>query len=144
MHKEIIEHASEDKLREFAKDALSMIKGTNKELYDELEIYLYKEVYGCHFSDWLLKKATEKMINEDGSYGSHWSLSETTSVAKQYDIKFEKFNEYDWSYVMNMIYSDYFGSVPNDVSTYAKMSKKFLDDKDACEGKALKYYLAMK
>jgi len=43
-----------------------------------------------------------------------------------------------------MLYSDYYGSVPNDVSMYAKMAKKFLEDKDAPEGKALKYYLAMK
>jgi hypothetical protein len=27
---------------------------------------------------------------------------------------------------------------------YVKMAKKFLEDKDAPEGKALKYYLAMK
>lgn len=45
---------------------------------------------------------------------------------------------------MNMIYSDYFGSVPNDTSVYSKMAYKFLEDKDAPEGKALHYYLAMK
>ena len=45
---------------------------------------------------------------------------------------------------MNMIYSDYYGAVSNDVSTYVKLAKKFLMDKDAKEGKALCYYLAMK
>ena len=44
---------------------------------------------------------------------------------------------------MNMIYSDYYGSVPNETSVYVKMARKFLEDKDAEYGKALKYYLAM-
>lgn len=47
------------------------------------------------------------------------------------------------AYVMNMIYSDYYGTVPNDISIYAKMSQKFLNDKDAKQGKALNYWLAM-
>ena len=45
---------------------------------------------------------------------------------------------------MNMIYSDYYGSVPNETTSYAKLARKFLEDKDAEEGKALRYYLAMK
>ena len=144
MYKEIINNADEGKLRELTKDMLSMIKETNKELYDTLEIYLYKEVYGCHFNKWLLEKATNEMVNEDGTKGIHWSLADTTSVAKSNGIVFEKFNEYDWCYVLNMIYSDYYGSVSNDISTYVRMASSFLNDKDAPKGKALKYYLAMK
>lgn len=64
-------------------------------------------------------------------------------VAKSLSVTFDKFNKYDWCYVMNMIYSDYYGTVPNDVSIYAKMSQKFLNDKDAKQGKALNYWLAM-
>ena len=84
------------------------------------------------------------MVNEDGTKGIHWSLADTTSVAKSNGIVFEKFNEYDWCYVLNMIYSDYYGSVSNDISTYVRMASSFLNDKDAPKGKALKYYLAMK
>lgn len=54
------------------------------------------------------------------------------------------FNEYDWNYVMNMIYSDYYGAITNDTSAYGKLAKKFLMDKDAKHGKAFHYYLAMK
>lgn len=145
MHKKLVAEATEKQLREFAYDALSMLKETNPNIYDDLEMYLYKEIYGCHFSDWLLTKALEKMENEDGTTGGHWNVDQTTSVAKQSGIMFsDNYNEYDWNYVMNMIYSDYYGSVNNDVNTYVRMSKKFLDDKDAPEGKALKYYLAMK
>jgi hypothetical protein len=143
MHKSIIKDATDSELRDYITDALSMLKETNKDVYDELELILYKKVYGCHFNAWLLEKAMSEMKNEDGTKGKHWSLEDTNNVAKQYSIDFVKYNEYDWCYVMNMIYSDYYGSVPNDLSVYVKMAKKFLEDKDASEGKALKYYLAM-
>ena len=42
---------------------------------------------------------------------------------------------------MNMMYSDYYGVVPNEVSSYVKLAKRFLEDKDSSVGKALRYYL---
>ena len=144
MHKKLIKIATDEQLREFVDDALGMIKGTNEDLYDELELHLYKEIYGCHFCDWLLEKAVSKMVNEDGTTGGHWSVEQTNSVAKSLGVSFMDFNEYDWNYAMNMMYSDYYGAVSNDASTYGKMAKKFLEDKDAKHGKALLYYIAMK
>ena len=44
---------------------------------------------------------------------------------------------------MNMLYSDYYGAVPDNVESYFKMAKAFLEDKDAPEGKAFRYYKAM-
>lgn len=144
MHKTIIKDASNEVLREFVIDALSMLKETNPSTYEDLELHLYKMVYGCHFNKWLLDKALSEMENEDSTKGAHWSLEETTNVATKFGIPFDNFNEYDFSYVMNMIYSDYYGSVSDDVRTYAEMARKFLNDKDAPKGKALKYYLSMK
>ena len=144
MHRTLIEKANDSQIREFTTDILSMLKETNHDLYDELEINLYKKVYGKHFCDWLLEKATKNMINEDGTHGPHWTVQHTTDAARSNGINFKEYNEYDWNYTMNMIYSDYYGSVPDDVNTYAKMTRKFLQDKDAKEGKALCYYLAMK
>ena len=140
----MLKDATYEQLKEFVDDALGMIKETNYELYEDLEMHLYKELYGCHFNSWLLEKATRSMINEDGTTGPHWSLEQTTNVAKQQGIDFVNFNEYDWNYVLNMMYSDYYGAVQNDVSVYIKLAKKFLEDKDAEKGKALKYYNAMK
>lgn len=144
MHKHLIKSASDEQLREFVDDALGMIKETNHDLYETLELHLYKEMYGCHFNEWLLEKALKNMINEDGTTGCHWTLEQTNSLAKQYTITFDKFNEYDWNYVMNMIYSDYYGAISNEVSSYVKLAKAFLMDKDAKEGKAFTYYMAMK
>lgn len=144
MHRTLISKASDEQLREFVTDTLSMLKETQHDLYDELEMHLYKQIYGKHFSDWLLEKATKNMINEDGTYGPHWTVQQTTDAARNNGINFKEYNEYDWNYVMNMIYSDYYGSVPDDTNIYVKMTKKFLQDKDAKEGKALCYYLAMR
>ena len=100
---------------------------------------LYKKIYGCHFNEWMLAKATKDMINEDGTIGAHWTLEQTNNVAKQYGVTFNHYNEYDWNYVMNMIYSDYYKVIPNDIQSYIKFAKAFLDDKDA-KDKAFKYY----
>lgn len=61
--------------------------------------------------------------------------------AEQSGIAFEHYNEYDWNYVMNMMYSDFYGAISNDTSAYVKLAKKWLEDKDAVDGKALCYYL---
>lgn len=144
MHHNLLKQANEEQLREFVTDSLDMIKETNISLYNELELHLYKHLYGCHFNDILLSHALKGMINEDGTTGKHWTVEQTNSLAKQHGIVFDNYNEYDWNYVMNMIYSDYYGSVINDTSTYVKLSRKFIEDKDAPIGKAFIYYMAMK
>ena len=143
MHKQILKDISDEKLREFVDDAIMMIRETNHDLYETLENHLYKETYGCHFNSWMLEKALSKMMNKDGSMGGHWTVEQTNGVAKNLGIVFTDYNEYDWNYVMNMMYSDYYGSIPNDTTTYGKVARDFLDDKDAPKGKALKYYWAM-
>ena len=144
MHKKILEDATLDQLKKFLYDQLLMVKERDYEMYEELEMDLYKSVYGCHFNEWMLEKALNDMSNEDGTHGGHWTIEQTTSVAKSNGLDFIRFNPYDWNYVMNMMYSDYYGSVPNDTSTYFRMARKFLEDKDAGEGKAFRYYVAMK
>ena len=139
MHKELLNYANEEQLKEFAQHTFSLLKETNPILYEELEMELYKKIYGCHFNEWMLAKATKDMINEDGTIGAHWTLEQTNNVAKQYGVTFNHYNEYDWNYVMNMIYSDYYKVIPNDIQSYIKFAKAFLDDKDA-KDKAFKYY----
>ena len=92
MHKKLIEEASDIQLRDFIDDALSMIKETHEDLYEDLEMYLYKEIYGKHFNNWMLEKAVKSMVNEDGTTGPHWTVEQTTSVAKQMGIVFDSFN----------------------------------------------------
>jgi len=144
MHKKILKDLSEQQLRDFIDETILMVRETNNELYEKLEIHLYKMAYGCHFNEWMLECATKNMTNEDGTTGPHWTVEQSNTVARQNGIQFEHFNEYDWNYVMNMVYSDYYGAVSNDLSAYVRLARKFLEDKDAPKGKALHYYLAMR
>jgi hypothetical protein len=144
MHKKLIEEASCEQIKEFATDFITMLKARDHDLYEEAEDWLYRSMYGCHFTSWSLKCALENMVNEDGTKGGHWNIEQTNQVAKSFGISFNHINEYDWNYIMNMVYSDYFGAVANELETYAKIAKRFLFDKDAPEGKAYKYYIAMK
>lgn len=144
MHRYLIKEATDEQIRSFAMDALTMLKETNPETYETLELHLYKEIYGCHFNSWMLECAVEKLENEDGTTGAHWTVEQTNQVVKSVGGSFYDYNEFDWNYVMNMLYSDYYGLGNADATFYGKMAKKFLEDKDAPEGKALKYYLAMK
>ena len=121
-----------------------MIKGTNHELYEELEDIMYQSLYGCHFNAWSLESALKEFENADGTKGGHWNLEQTNSVARSYNVKFNNFNEYDWNYVMNMIYSDYYGVVPNDTQMYQKLALAFIVDTDARVGKAYRYYKCMR
>lgn len=140
MHKRLIEEASHDQLKEFAKDFISMLKATQPELYSSAEEWLYKELYGCHFNAWSLECALANMQNEDGSKGGHWSVADTTKVMERNGFDIKDYNEYDINYVMNMFYSDYYNIGGNDVNFYSKMTYKFLTDIDAPSGKAYKYY----
>ena len=119
------------------------LKTSHPDYYEKLLNKLYVVANGYHFNQATLDEAYEHMINDDGSKAPKWSLAETTQVAKSNGIVMDKFNEYDWNYVMNMLYSDYREVLGDSVSNYVRMGHKFLKDKDAPDGKAYRYYMAM-
>ena len=113
-------------------------------LYDEMECELYESVYGNHFTKWKYDCAVSMLDNKDGTKGAHWSSSDIISLAKSKGASFKGYNEYDFAYAMNMIYSDYYGAIDNTVEAYYRVALAFIEDKDAPEGKAYRYYKAMK
>lgn len=123
---------------------LERIKKAHPNIYSEIKEELYVCLNGYHFTREMLSKAYEDMINDNGTKAPKWSVEETSSVAEQYSIEMDTFNACDWNYAMNMIYSDYVGVLGDSVVNYVNMADKFLHDKDASEGKALRYYFAMK
>lgn len=92
-----------------------------------------------YFTKETSKHAVSKMKNKDGSVGEHWSYETTSKVLSSRNLSV---CEADWYYVLNMIYSDYYKSGRSD-DTYIELAVDFLDDKDAPEGKAKRYYKAM-
>ena len=144
MHHKMLEEATHEQLKSFLMNQFDELKERMPELYKEMEEDLYESIYGHHFTAWKYDCAVSELANQDGSKGAHWSVSDVTSVVRAKGISLSGYNEYDFAYVMNMLYSDYYGSVPDSVDTYLKMAKAFLEDKDAPEGKAYRYYKAMR
>ncbi len=142
--KSIIDSKDEKKIEEMLNYicyALKELKEVDKESYENLKEKIYIVIYGYRLSDHLCKEWVEHMKNNDGTTGEHWTLEETNQVARQIGLSLGgSISECEWWAIMNMIYSDYYGCVPNDVNIYAKMSRAFIEDIDANEGKIYNYY----
>lgn len=93
-----------------------------------------------HFTEETAKYAVAHMNNEDGTTGEHWDYGTTSEVLRSKSLMF---TQPDWYYVLNMMYSDYYHE-DEDADYYIDLAIDFLKDKDAPDGKAKKYYLAMK
>ena len=144
MHSRLLEEATHEQLKSFLYEQFAELKRTNPEIYQEMECDLYESIHGPHFTDWKYEWAVKDLENEDGTKGPHWSAQDIAMLAKQKGVSFERFNEYDLAFAMNMAYSDYYGAVPDTVDSYFKIAKAFLEDKDAPEGKAFLYHKAMR
>ena len=101
---------------------------------------LHELANGVHFDLEYAQWAVSQMLNEDGTTGEHWTVEQTTLVAKTYAIVFDTFNEFDWYYTLNMLYSDHMDSFKDDVEAYTIFAEDWLCDKDAPKGKAYLYY----
>ena len=81
------------------------------------------------------------MHNEDGSMGAHWDVEQTRPFMAPRGITCDA---WEWAAVMNMMYSDYCKVArKNSVDRpefYADLAAAFLEDKDAPEDKAGRYY----
>jgi hypothetical protein len=134
MHRDSIQHISDvTTLRECLIYAVDKIKILDVDMYNDMELYIYRKAYGDHVSEHLAHKWVDSMQNKDGSRGPHWSKSQT-------DVYAGAFDKNDWYVVLNMMYSDYYNS-KFDTSTYIDLAKDWLSDKDSSECKLLKYYL---
>ncbi len=112
-----------------------------KEKYGACMEKFMRLVFGEHFNEELAKEAVESMKNADGTTGAHWTLQESIEAAKNEGISFKQFNEYDWFYVLNMIYSDFYKVFNGNTNMYVKTAFEWLNDIDVKPGKAYRYYL---
>ncbi len=116
------------------------LKEVHPEMYKRFVEDFYVSVYGEHLCESSAMQAVSCMKNVDGTTGAHWSIAETDSAASQHGISWSHFNRYDWYYVMNMMYSDFYQLFGSSTETYIKLAKAWLNDPDVDEGKAYRYY----
>lgn len=143
MDDSLIENADAEKLRSFLKEEFRTLKRYDAELYDDMRDKLYVCLNGNHFDESTYARAVAGLGNLDGTGGPHWKVADITNLARTKGLKYDGFNEYDFAYAMNMVYSDFYGVVGDSVDTYYRIAKAFIEDKDAPHGKAYLYWKAM-
>lgn len=140
MLEDLLEEATKENLCNLVSDLMERLEKAYPEMAAEFEDELYECVHGKHFDAWSYKKATDGLVNSDGSKGPHWKLDDARKLMREKGIESGSFNEYDFAYALNMIWSDYYGAMPDNSDSYARMALAFLNDKDAPEGKAYVYW----
>lgn len=139
MHKMLINkilesHKSEDmeNLKELIFDMFDTIKMYDYDEYKDMELELYKMIYGEHLNEDLARKWVSNMENKNGTRGEHWSVEQTDQYAGSH-------NRWEWYACMNMMFSDYYNPKFN-TDDYITMANNWISDKDVPSGKTLRYY----
>jgi len=110
------------------------------EIYSDIIEDIHIVVNGPYFDSESVAKAVASLQNEDGTVGPKWTITETTTAASSVGVIFEKYNMYDWYYVLNMVYSDYYNVIGVNQPVYFELAKAWINDKDAPVGKAYLYH----
>lgn len=75
-----------------------------------------------------------KMLNGDGTIGSHWNVEKTNELARLCGVEFTHITPMDFNATVNMMYSDYHNVAVKygvDVTNfYGDLARAFLFDKD--------------
>lgn len=83
----------------------------------------------------------EGLHNEDGTRGAHWTMDQVKQVMGQKGVKGDPL---EYWVILNSLYSDYCGVLKkhnaNNMDVYVDMAKAWIEDKDAMEGKAARYF----
>lgn len=119
-------------LEELLDDVICDLKTTNYNWYSNIELDMYKRLYGYHLTEELAREWVSGMENKDGTKGQHWSIEQTNQFANGFDKN-------DFYATLNMMYSDYYNP-KFDTDIYVELAKDWLNDKDVGEGKTLCYY----
>lgn len=105
-------------------------------------MYMGKGEYSAKLTKEMADEWMYSLQNEDGTQGPHWTLEQTKQVMAQKGVKADPF---EFFAVLNAMYADYCKvfkkhGVGDKLDFYVDMAKAFIDDKDASEGKVVKYF----
>lgn len=88
-----------------------------------------------------IKRRERELINADGTQGAHFKdIQQILNAGQQVGARYDGYDEADFCFVMNMLYSDYcavirkYVSPEREIMFYAELAKAWLDDEDAPEG----------
>lgn len=136
------EKESMESLEHILLKSLSYLKDHCEDLYDELSLDLYVLANG----ECITKDDAIKYVDNMKPVGTKWGYDQVMQVANQYGISFDSFSPQSLFWAMNMLYNDYHQVLGNEVGSYVKMARAFLNDEDAPDGdaKVFRYIRVMK
>lgn len=136
-----VKHGSTDdmiRVSEIIDHLFCHLKDSDPELYHK---YITKMKLANRHMEWdkpQAECAVKRMKNKDGTEGSHWSYEQTTSVMhdKGYD-----YNEAEWYYVLNMVYSDHYHK-EFETEHYIDLACDIIGDIDVLPNSTKRTYIA--
>lgn len=151
MHKELTKKIKEhgekfdmEHLMYYFEEAMDCLEEHAPEKHAKIMLCIHEMMYGEHFTEELLEEALCKIMEFDEMTAPYFGIQDSDKLAKQIGMSLGvKYNIYDFCYVLNMMCSDYKHVLGHTPITYAQLAKAFLEDGDAPEGKAYRYYKAM-
>lgn len=120
-HKKLIENPNYDH---------ELVMEWKKDMPHQFAKKMYEDEYGCHI---FTKEMYDEAVHllkwaDDKGHGAKWDV-DTLIKLSGIDFSSVDFYEYDFAYIVNMLYSD-FCTVFTDANYYIKMAKLYLTDPD--------------
>lgn len=100
---------------------------------------LHVLLWDAHFTKDTAIYAVSCMENSDNTVGEKVTKEVTDKWYKAYGFNGDTFNDWDWYYVVNMVFSDY-GTLYDNEESLSLIAKAWICDKDVPEGKAFRYW----
>ena len=129
-----------NKLADILTEIICMTKEAYPDIYKKYKMKLYKMIHG----EVLTKELAEDIVHEMKPYGEYWNFETTTNVKNQYGI--QDISDVDFYIVMNKSYNDNKNTADTFIQEnhrldfYVSLTKDFILDVDAKEGKVFKYF----
>lgn len=129
------------KLGDMLAEIIYMTKESHPELYEKYKMELYIMAYGKV----LTREMAEEIVEDMQPFGEYWDFETTTNVKNQFGIK--DISDVDFYITMNKSYNDNRDTVERFADTddkklemYISLTKDFVLDPDAKEGKVFTYF----
>lgn len=114
-------------LKEYPEKMYFALEELSDEYPDEVDVAVNMSIQGKHLTEEMLEKAIEGMDFVDNI--TPWTLAQTNEVARSIGLEFNKFNQYDFNFMMNWYLSDMAEIWGNDATKYGKYAR-FMLEKD--------------
>ena len=135
--------ANMKELGDILNEVICMCKEPHPDIYEKYKMKLYVMAYGKVLN----REMAEDIVYNMEPYGEEWDFDTTSKVKMDYGLK--DISDVDFYVVMNKTYNDNHDTVekfveePKRLDMYISLTKDFILDPDAKEGKVFTYFTSI-